>query len=111
MTPNSAVRVILTPEAETDLVSIYACILRADGRDQAQKIKDQLKNVIRSRQSLPARGKCPPEMHLLGVDDFRELQSAPWRIFYYMDQDAVNVVAVLDGRRNIPEVLRKRLLQ
>ena len=62
-------------------------------------------------ETLPARGKCPPQMLTLGINDYREIQRPPWRIFYYVNQDRVCVVAVLDGRRNVSVLLRQRLLQ
>jgi putative alpha-1,2-mannosidase len=50
-------------------------------------------------------------MQKLGIADFHEMQSTPWRIFYYVRHDLIGVVAVLDGRRNVAEPLQRRLLQ
>jgi plasmid stabilization system protein ParE len=50
-------------------------------------------------------------MLALGITDYREVQCAPWRIFYYIGGNRVGIVAVLDGRRNVGVLLQQRLLQ
>ena len=103
--------IAVSKDAEGDLEAIYSYISRADGIAQANATEDRLMTSILSLEKAPARGKVPPEMLKLGVTDFRELQLPPWRIFYYINQDVVGVVAVLDGRRNVAELLQRRLLQ
>lgn len=103
--------IAIAKEAEGDLDALYDYIARADGIAQANAIEDRLMEAILSLGNTPARGKVPPEMQGLGITDFRELQLPPWRIFYYINQDIVGVVAILDGRRNVAELLQRRLLQ
>jgi toxin ParE1/3/4 len=103
--------VIIARKAEEDLAGIYRYIALSDGMEQAERIQERLINDILKLESLPARGKIPPEMLKLGIDDYREVQSSPWRIFYYVNGNTVGVVAILDGRRNVEELLQKRLLQ
>ena len=103
--------VIIAEDAENDLNTIYDCIALADGAEQAARIQDKLMDEILALEKLPARGKCPPEMLSLGITEYREAQCPPWRIFYYINQDRIGVVAVLDGRRNVNLLLQQRLLQ
>lgn len=103
--------VIIGEEAEADLHALYIHIALTDGVEQAALIQDRLMAAVLSLETLPMRGKCPEETLALGVTDFREIQSPPWRIFYYIDRNTVAVVAVLDGRRNINVLLQRRLLQ
>jgi toxin ParE1/3/4 len=103
--------IVVSKEAEDDLDTIYHYIARVDGIAQANNIEDRLMAAILSLETSPLRGKLPPEMQKLGAADFHEIQSNPWRVFYYVQQDIVGVVAVLDGRRNMAELLQRRLLQ
>ena len=103
--------IIISEDAEKDLAVIYDFIAFADGVEQAMRIQDKLMDEIHALEKLPFRGKCPPEMLTLGITDYREIQCPPWRIFYYINQGRVGVVAVLDGRRNISVLLQQRLLQ
>ena len=103
--------VLISAKAEEDLAGIHKYIALSDGEEQADRIQDRLMDDILSLESLPFRGKCPPEMQKLGIDDFREIQCPPWRIFYYVSGTIVGVIAVFDGRRNVQELLQRRLLQ
>ena len=103
--------VVVSKEAEEDLDSIYRYLVRSSGVEQANCIEDRLIEGILSLEKTPGRGKCPPEMLNLGITDYREIQLPPWRIFYGIEQDKVGVVAIIDGRRNVAELLQRRLLQ
>ena len=103
--------VVIAKKAEEDLAEIYQYIARTDGAEQAERIQERVISAILGLETMPVRGKIPPEMRKLNIDDYREIQSSPWRIFYYVLGNTVGVVAVLDGRRNVKELLEKRLLQ
>ena len=60
---------------------------------------------------MPRRGKYPPEIQAEGITLFREIQCYPWRIFYRVAGEDVWVLAVLDGRRNIAQLLPERLVR
>jgi Plasmid stabilization system protein len=103
--------VFVAEEAEKDLDAIYDFIALADGVEQATLIQDRLMQEILALETLPERWKHPKEMLALGINDYREAQCPPWRIFYYINQNSVGVVAVLDARRNVNVILQQRLLQ
>ena len=104
-------KVIISPKGENDLDEIYRYIAISDGEEQAERIQERLMGDILSLGKLPLRGKCPTEILTLGIADYREIQCQPWRILYYVSGKTVGVVAVLDGRRNMEELLQRRLLQ
>jgi toxin ParE1/3/4 len=57
------------------------------------------------------RGHIPPELVSIGVSQFREIRFKPYRIFYSIEQAAVTIQCVLDGRRDMQTVLQERLLR
>lgn len=57
------------------------------------------------------RGHIPPEMARLGVHDFREIHYKPYRILYEIIGTEVIVHAVVDGRRDLRDILAARLLR
>ena len=64
-----------------------------------------------SLASLPNRGRTPPELRSIGERTWRELQEPPWRILYRRLDDTVQIHAVLDGRRNLEDILMERMLK
>ncbi len=101
--------VILTPEAIEDILEIYAYILERDGEERAEVILNRLEKTAYSLDTLSMRGKLPEELVPFGYRKIREIQETPWRIFYRTEKHEVFVLAVLDGRRAIAELLLERL--
>ncbi len=62
-----------------------------------------------SLDKLALRGKFPDELAPFGNRKIREMQEIPWRIFYQVEQNEVVILAVLDGRRAMEELLLERL--
>ena len=102
-------KVILTPEAIEDILEIYNYILERDGEERAESILNRLKKQAYSLNKLVQRGKFPDELVPFGNRKVREVQETPWRIFYKIEKNEVFVLAVLDGRRSMAELLLERL--
>ena len=60
---------------------------------------------------MPERGRVVPELAAVGIRTYRELVVEPWRLVYRITEKTVYVLAVLDGRRNIEDVLLDRLVR
>ena len=60
---------------------------------------------------MPERGRIPPELERIGIREFRELILKPYRIIYSMAKNQVLVYCVLDGRRDLQDLLEERLLR
>jgi toxin ParE1/3/4 len=103
--------VILTPEAMEDILEIYHYILEREGEEHAEAVLNRLEKKAYSLGKLPSRGKLPEELVPFGNRKIREVQEAPWRIFYRPEKEKVFVLSVLDGRRSIREMFENRLLQ
>lgn len=67
--------------------------------------------TIHRRGLMPQRGHHPPELARLGIHDFREIRCKPYRIIYEIIDTNVMIHAVIDGRRDIRDLLAARLLR
>jgi toxin ParE1/3/4 len=59
---------------------------------------------------LASIGRPIPELEGLNISIFREVFESPWRIFYRTEGRKVYILAVFDGRRDLEEIIIKRLL-
>ena len=59
--------------------------------------------------TFPERGRIVPELRDQGILQYRELIIPPWRILYRISEKRVYVLSVFDSRRNIEDILLKRL--
>lgn len=109
--PDELFDVMLTPRAKIDLIEIFEYILNVDGIEQASSIHIFLEEKMNSLSTFPERGKYCPEFFQTDECQYRELDAYPWRIFYKRIDHTVVIVSVLDGRRDLGELLKERLLK
>lgn len=103
-------RVDWSADARRDVEEIAAFVSRKSP-SRAAAVLDKLESAARKLESHPERGPVVPELANLGIDRWRELIVRPWRIAYRPMSGAVRVYAVLDGRRNLEELLVERFLR
>ncbi len=106
---NNKYEVIWTCIAENDLARIIEYIAN-DSPANALKVLNKLKEKAPNLHHSPKRGRIIPELQENGIYQYRELMVAPWRLMYRVQEDKVYVLAVLDSRQNIEDILLKRVL-
>ena len=105
---NKKYQVVWSNIAENDLKNIIEYIAD-DSPPSALKIFKSLKQKASSLNTFPQRGRIVPELQDQGILQYRELVISPWRILYRISEKNVFVLSVLDSRRNIEDILLKRL--
>jgi len=105
---NKKCDVVWSNIAENDLKNIVEYIAD-DSPPNALKIFKRIKQKASSLYTFPERGRIVPELRDQGILQYRELVISPWRILYRISGKRVLVLSVLDSRRNIEDLLLKRL--
>jgi toxin ParE1/3/4 len=103
--------VYLVADAERDLLEIYRYVARNDSVEKAERLLDHLEKTILKLETMPFRGHIPPELERIGVFEFREIFYESYRIIYQVLKAKVYVHCVLDGRRDLQDLLQKRVLR
>jgi len=103
--------VILTASAEHDLLDLHLFVELHDSPARADALLTKIEQNILSLDQMPQRGHYPPELARLGIHDFREIHCKPYRIIYEIIDTDVMIHAVIDGRRDIRDLLAARLLR
>ncbi|MBF0560117.1 MAG: type II toxin-antitoxin system RelE/ParE family toxin [Nitrospirae bacterium] len=93
--------------AENDLEAIIDFIAN-ESPDAALKVLGKIRDKTSRLISMPQRGRIVPELRQQGIFIYHELVSAPWRIIYRVDGQTVYVLAVIDSRRNVEDILLDR---
>lgn len=103
-------RVRWATSARRDLDAIVAYL--ADHTPQAAlSTLDRLEARARSLTALAERGRVVPELARLHIRQYRELVVPPYRLVYRIRGSQVLVLAVLDARRSLEDVLLDRLIR
>lgn len=96
--------------ARRDLEAIVAYV--ADRSPQAALATlDRIEGTAKSLAGLVDRGRVVPELARLHVREYRELIVPPYRLIYRGQGADVLVLAVLDARRSLEDVLLDRLIR
>lgn len=101
----------LTDGATRDLEDLHTYIAVRGSPDQADHFLQNIEKALGSLSGLSLRGACPPELLALGIKEYHEVHSRPYRIVYRVSDDAVHVLMIADGRRDMESLLRRRLLE
>jgi plasmid stabilization system protein ParE len=96
--------------AATDLATIIEYIAR-DDIVSASSVLDKVEQTASSLRTMPMRGRVVPELAAFGIREYREIIVSPWRMIYRVAGKTVNVLAVVDGRRNLEDLLLERLVR
>lgn len=104
-------RVRPTADAEQDLIDIYRYIALNDSAENAEYVLDQLESLCSRLADLPERGHVPAELDRIGVTNYREVNFKPYRVIYEVIRQDAYVHCILDGRRDIPSLLERRLIR
>ncbi len=96
--------------ARADLEEI-ADFIAENSAINALKVVERIEARAHALTTLPMRGRVVPELRWHGVMTFLELQERPWRLIYRIDGRIVYVASVVDGRRQIEDLLLDRFLR
>jgi toxin ParE1/3/4 len=103
--------VFLTDDAEADILDIWKYVAHHDSVERAATLVDGLQEACLTLGRFPDRGHYPPELQRVHVLDYRELHHKPYRIIYRIVAHKIFIHCVLDGRRDLQELLLERLIR
>jgi toxin ParE1/3/4 len=102
-------QIVWADVAERDLRELIDFIAM-ESPTTALKILNKIKQTTSNLYSSPERGRVVPELQDQGISTYRELIVPPWRIVYRISANDVYVLSVLDSKRNVEDILLKRLV-
>ena len=100
----------ITKNAESDLNEIIMYIAQKNPQN-AIKILEKIRLKINTLDHSPYRGSYVPELLARNIKDYRQIIEQPWKIIYKVDGDIVNILTIIDSRRNLQDILIKKLLK
>lgn len=103
-------RVFWTEAAARDLEDMVTFVA-ADSPGNARRVLVRIKQRAGALESHPARGRVVPELAEFGFKTWRELFVKPYRLLYRIEAERVFVLAVLDSRRDLEDLLLNRLVR
>jgi len=103
--------VYIIADAEEDIFSINKYVAINDSVQKAETLLGNIEEKISNLSELANGGHIPPELERIGIYEYREIHFKPYRIIYQIIESDVYVHCVLDGRRDLEDLLQERLLR
>ncbi len=104
-------QVAWTRTAVRDLEELLDDVAADRGADQARRTYEHLRRAIASLTTMPRRCRQVPELRDLGLAEYREVVDRPYRLVFRIVDRQVVILAVLDSRRDLEELLVQRALE
>lgn len=103
--------IIILPEAKEDLFGIYRYVAEHDSVTKADALLNELEKKCNTLCENAQRGHIIPELKRIHIESFREIHYKPYRIVFQISEKNVYIHAVLDGRRELQELIERRILR
>lgn len=97
--------------AKADLRSIREYLIEQAGHAVADKFTRGILDLLEKLEQFPERGAIPEEVRSLGFADIRQLSLRPYRVIYHFSPRKVTILMIVDGRRDLEPLLRRRLFR
>jgi toxin ParE1/3/4 len=104
-------KVLIDPQAKKDLQEIFFYFATNDSISAADKLLSTIEKTCCKLEQYPERGHIPQELRQTGIKRYLEIHYKPYRIIYEIENNIIYIHSILDGRRNIQEILSERLLR
>ncbi len=103
-------RIVWATPAQEDLADIVD-YLSLESTSAAATFIDRVDASVKQLAEHVHIGRVVPELERHNITKYRELILTPWRLFYRAEQRTVSVLAVIDGRRNVEDILLRRMMR
>jgi len=101
----------LSEEAEWDIFEITRYVAQNDSLEKGYNLVDQIMEKCISLAVEPQRGHIPPEFSILSIKSHLQIHFKPYRIIYRIDGRTVWIDCVIDGRRDLDDLLQRRFIR
>jgi toxin ParE1/3/4 len=103
--------IIWSKDAGDELAEIISYIKYNTGKITAEKIYLKIMNEIKRVSENAAGRRIAPSLKEFGINYIHQLNINPWIVFYKAEKNRMEIISIIDGRRNLEEILYKKLLE
>jgi len=103
-------KVLLTNAAENDMRLICDYFSANQQENRVEHFLVQMEKAFQRISQAPETGSWPKELLELGIRDYREIFSHPYRVVYFYEDNTANVILIADAHRDLDTLLQMRLL-
>ena len=103
--------ILWSKNAKDELLEIIRSIKARSGTEIAKQIYERIQFQLTRIDEFPNSLRAVPELNEIGVSEIKEFIESPWRIFCKIMNNEIRVLSIIDGRRNVEEILYKKVIE
>jgi toxin ParE1/3/4 len=103
-------KIIWSKDAGEEFIEIISWYKYTVGKSVAEKIYSKINSQIKKLKDMPGIGKQVQLLKDIGINDYRQIVQDHWIIYYKVEGQSVYIISVIDGRRNLEEILYKKII-
>jgi len=103
-------KIIWSKDAGDELAEIISYIKLNTGKMTAEKIYTKIITEVKQRSENPEGGRIAPLLREFGINYIHQLNINPWIIFYKIADKKMEIISIIDGRRNLEEILYQKII-
>lgn len=100
--------IVWAASAAEDLREVIVWLLDRDAAGAARSLLADVDRKITRLEEFPESGRVVPELAREGITRYREVIVDAWRVLYTVTAENITVLAFIDSRRNIEDILLYR---
>jgi len=102
--------IIWSKDAGDEFFEIISYIKYNTGKITAEKIYSKIMNEIKRVSTNPKTRIISPLLREFGINHIHQLNINPWIIYYKTEKNIMEIISIIDGRRNLEEILYKKMI-
>jgi len=102
--------IIWSKDAGDELAEIVSYIKHNTGKITAEKIYTKIIKEVDKISENPEGRRIAPILREFGINYIHQINISPWIIFYKTENTKMEIISIIDGRRNLEEILYKKII-
>ena len=102
--------IIWSKDAGDELFDIISYIKYNTGKITAEKIYFKINKEIEKVSENAAGRRISPMLRNFGINNIHQINVSPWAIFYKVENENIEIISIIDQRRNLEEILYKKVM-
>ena len=102
--------IIWSKDAGDELAEIVSYIKYNTGKMNAEKIYTKIIKEVDKISENPEGRRIAPILRELGINYIHQININPWTVFYKVEHKKMEIISIIDGRRNLEEILYKKII-
>jgi toxin ParE1/3/4 len=102
--------IIWSEDAGDELFEIISYIKYNTGKITAEKTFAKINDEVKRVSKNAAGRRIAPLLKNFGINNIHQININPWTIFYKVENNRMEIISIIDQRRNLEEILYKKII-